>query len=184
LRVEPVARLEAAAFEPWPGREVEGVAAVTNLPSHIPHRMATRAHNLLTGAGLEPGVKPARERGAGPGAGLVLWRPQAGASSLGRPGLAAEHVAEQAVAEMLAFIDNGAAVDYHLADQLLLPMALAHGRSAFTTNRLTRHTLTNAALLQQWLDVAIEIDGALDRPGKVEVWGAGFEGRDGVRAIP
>jgi RNA 3'-terminal phosphate cyclase (ATP) len=184
LRVEPVARLEATVFEPWPGREVEGLAAVTNLPSHIPHRMATRAHNLLAGAGLAPAVRPARERGAGPGAGVVLWRPQAGASSIGRPGLAAEHVAAQAVAEMLAFIDNGAAVDYHLADQLLVPMALAHGRSAFTTNRLTRHTLTNAALLPQWLDVAIAIVGELDRPGRVEVQGAGFEGRSGVWAIP
>jgi RNA 3'-terminal phosphate cyclase (ATP) len=103
-----------------------------------------------------------------------MWMEQAGASSLGAKGLPADKVAEAAVAELLAFVDNGAAVDHHLADQLLIPMAIAHGRSAFTTNRLTRHTLTNADLLRQWLDVPIVINGQPDGPGEVTVEGAGL----------
>jgi RNA 3'-terminal phosphate cyclase (ATP) len=178
--LEPVSQLKAVSFTPVATRHVEGVAAVTNLPAHIPQRMANRAHNLLQAAGFQPVIRPLREQGAGPGAGIVLWLPQAGFSALGRPGLPADQVAEAAVSELLAFIDDpDAAVDEHLADQLLLPMALAHGQSTFTTHRLTRHTLTNADLLRHWLDVEIEIEGEVDKPGKVVVDGVNFAGIGG-----
>jgi RNA 3'-terminal phosphate cyclase (ATP) len=172
--IQPAAGLQGVKFEPEPVSVVGGVAAVTNLPSHIPHRMARRAHNLLQATDLASQVEPRRERGSGPGAGIVLWIPQAGFSSLGRKGLPADKVAEAAVAELLSFMDNGMAVDRYLADQLLLPMALARGRSSSTTDRLTRHTLTNIQLLQQWLDLAIEVDGQLNQPGRIAVTGIGF----------
>jgi RNA 3'-terminal phosphate cyclase (ATP) len=165
----------AATFERVPPTRVHGVAAVTNLPSHIPQRMASRAHNLLREAGLKTSIKPVRERGEGPGAGIFLWIPQAGFGALGRQGWPSEKVAEAAVADLLAFVENEtAAVDPYLADQLLLPMALADGRSTFTTNRLTGHTLTNASLLRRWLDVSIDIEGNRDGPGRVTVEGSGF----------
>jgi RNA 3'-terminal phosphate cyclase (ATP) len=172
--IEPVTHLRAADFTPVTADQAQGVAAVTNLPAHIPQRMARRAHNLLTAAGLTTAITPLRVRGAGPGAGIMLWLPQAGFSSLGRPGLPADQVAETAVAELLAFVDNKAAVDPHLADQLLLPLALAHGRSTYTTNALTQHTLTNARLLRQWLDVPITIRGELNQPAQITITGIHF----------
>jgi RNA 3'-terminal phosphate cyclase (ATP) len=149
---------------------------VTNLPAHIPQRMAGRADNLLRQAGFKTQITPLRESGPAPGAGLVLWLPQAGFTSLGRQGLPADQVAETAVAELLAFVDNGADVDKRLADQLLLPLALANGRSHFTTNELTLHTLTNAALLRQWLDVDIKIDGEVGSQGSIQIEGISFSG--------
>lgn len=173
--IRPVPRLVPATFERVPPTRVHGVAAVTNLPAHIPQRMASRAHNVLREAGLKTSIRPVRERGEGPGAGLFLWVPQAGFGVLGRQGWPAEKVAETAVAELLAFVENEtAAVDPYLADQLLIPMALADGRSTFTTNRLSRHTLTNAALLRRWLDVSIVVEGEEDGPGRVTVEGVGF----------
>ena len=173
--VRPVPRLVPATFERVPPTRVQGVAAVTNLPAHIPQRMASRAHNLLRDAGLKTSIRPVRERGEGPGAGLFLWVQQAGFGVLGRQGWPSEKVAEATVAELLAFVENEtAAVDPYLADQLLIPMALADGRSTFTTNRLTGHTLTNAALLRRWLDVQITIEGEQDGPGRVTVEGLGF----------
>lgn len=159
---------------PPPTERVEGVAAVTNLPSHIPHRMARRADNLLRQEGHRPHIEAIRERGRGPGAGMVLWAPGAGFTSLGRKGLPAEQVAETAVAEFRHFVDNKAAVDRYLADQLLLPLALARGGSQFTTDKLTTHTQTNAALLRRWLDVPIDIDGDIDQPAAVAVSGLSF----------
>lgn len=172
--IEPVTYLQAADFTPVTVEQVQGIAAVTNLPAHIPNRMERRAYNLLTAAGLHPAITPLRERGAGPGAGIMLWLPQAGFSSLGRPGLPADQVAETAVAELLAFVENKAAVDPHLADQLLLPLALAQGTSTFTTNSLTRHTLTNAHLLRQWLGVPITITGELNQPAQITIAGINF----------
>ncbi|MDT8304890.1 MAG: RNA 3'-terminal phosphate cyclase [Anaerolineae bacterium] len=175
LEIRPVRSLQAGAFVPEAREPVQGVAAVTNLPSHIPQRMARRASNLLDAAGLENRIEPRRERGVAPGAGLFLWVAQAGASMLGRQGLPAEEVAEAAVAELLAFADNEtAAVDAHLADQLLLPMVLAHGHSTFTTNQITQHTITHAALLRRWFGTAIAVEGREGQPGRVSVEGAGW----------
>jgi RNA 3'-terminal phosphate cyclase (ATP) len=159
VKIKPVSHLTAATFEPVASREVYGVAAVSNLPAHIPQRMSQRAVNLLAAMGFKPHIQPTRTTGAGPGAGIFLWLEQAGFACLGRPGLPAEKVAETAVKELNQFVDNPlAAVDRYLADQLLLPMALADGRSQFTANEISQHTRTNANLLRQWLDVPIEID--------------------------
>lgn len=187
--IQPISHLQATNFERQPVEVVRGVAAVTNLAAHIPQRMERRAHNLLTAAGLKTAITPLRESGAGPGAGIFLWLPQAGFSALGRPGLPADKVAEQAVAELLAFVDNSTtanpsavgqpavdqpAVDLHLADQLLIPLALAEGESSYTTNILTLHTITCAQLLTQWLDTTISIDGALGQPAMIRISGSNF----------
>jgi RNA 3'-terminal phosphate cyclase (ATP) len=136
--------------------------------------MAGRAGNLLAATGLRAKIEPLRENGVGPGAGIFLWLPQAGFSALGRRGLPSDKVAEAAVAETLAFVDNNAMVDRHLADQLLLPLALAHGRTRYTTDHLTLHTVTSADLLRQWLDTPIAISGDLNSPAEIDVTGAGF----------
>jgi RNA 3'-terminal phosphate cyclase (ATP) len=173
--IQPVSHLTALTLDPVATRDIRGVAAVTNLPAHIPQRMTQRAHNLLQEAGFKPRIEPVREKGVAAGAGIFLWLPQAGFAALGRRGLPAEKVAETAVADLLEFMDNpDAAVDHHLADQLLLPMALANGRSSFTTDRLTQHTRTNADLLQNWLDVEITLNGNLNEPATITVTGIDF----------
>lgn len=173
--IEPVQQLQAATFERQEPDVVRGIAAVTNLPSHIAQRMANRAANLLRDMSLQPDITPVRERGPGPGAGLFLWLPQAGFGQLGRKGYPADKVAEDAVAELRAFIDNQtAAVDHHLADQLLIPMALARGRSTFTTHLLSSHTLTNASLLRQWLEADIAVSGNAGDAGSVSIRGVGL----------
>lgn len=172
--IEPITHLEAPPFEHLPARVVEGVAAVTNLPADIPQRMAGRAANLLAAAGLRSSIEPRRENGAGPGAGIFLWLPGGGFSAIGRRGLPSDKVAEAAVAETLAFVDNTAMVDRHLADQLLLPLALAHGRARYTTGHLTLHTITNAELLRQWVDTKIDITGDLGGPAEIDVTGVGL----------
>ena len=176
VEIRPIERLIAPTFEHVPVERVEGVAAVTNLPADISQRMAGRATNLLAAAGRLSRIEPRREKGAGPGAGIFLWVPQGGFSAIGRPGLPSEKVAEAAVAETLSFVDNTAMVDRHLADQLLLPLALAHGRARYTTDHLTLHTVTNAELLRQWLDTKIVITGEPGGPAEIDVTGAGFGG--------
>ena len=52
---------------------------------------------------------------------------------------------------ILKFLATGAAVDPYLADQLILPLALASGSSELTTSRITQHLLTNAEVAAQVL---------------------------------
>ncbi|MFO7662389.1 MAG: RNA 3'-terminal phosphate cyclase [Chloroflexota bacterium] len=174
VTIEAVERLDAPVFSYIPPERVAGVAAVTNLPADIPQRMAGRATNLLAAAGLSSRILPVRGNGPGPGAGLFLWLPQGGFSALGHKGLPADKVAEEAVAETLAFVDNKTMVDRHLADQLLLPLALCHGRARFTTDHLTLHTTTNAELLRLWLGVNVDIKGDLEHPAEISIEGIGF----------
>jgi len=61
-------------------------------------------------------------------------------------------VAQAAVREAQDFLDAGVPVGPHLADQLLLPLALAGGGS-FDTVEPTSHTRTNIEVLQKFLDI-------------------------------
>lgn len=155
-------------------RRVTGLGVVTNLPSHIPQRIVSRAAKLLSTAGVRAEIKPVRERGAGPGAGLFLTaeyaQARAGFTALGEKGKPSEQVAEEACLDLLAHRSHaGAAVDMHLANQLLLPMALAPGVSRLTTCRITQHLITNAHIVQHFLPARITIEGEEGEPGAVTV---------------
>ena len=67
----------------------------------------------------------------------------------------AEAVARHALAEMQPYADSSAAAGVYLADQLLLPCALAGG-GGFTTLPLSPHAVTNIHVIEQFLDVRIE----------------------------
>jgi RNA 3'-terminal phosphate cyclase (ATP) len=73
----------------------------------------------------------------------------------GRLGASAESVATEAVKEGRAYIASEAAVGEHLADQLLLPFALAGG-GAFTASKLNRHARTNIDVVSTFLPVRFE----------------------------
>jgi len=72
----------------------------------------------------------------------------------GEKGVSAETVAERTVDAVRRYLLSGAAVGPYLADQLLLPLALAGGGS-FTTSALSQHAITNAEVIQRFLPVAI-----------------------------
>jgi RNA 3'-terminal phosphate cyclase (ATP) len=143
-------------------RLVYGSAVVTELPSHIPQRMASRAENLLREAGLKAVIQPVRNKGIAPGAGLFLTAEYehslAGFSALGRLGLPAEKVAQMACEELLKFHQTGAAVDEHLADQLLLPAALASQESEYQVAEVSTHLKTNAWVIEQFALAKVRID--------------------------
>ena len=77
-------------------------------------------------------------------------------TTFGEHGMSSEKVGRRAAKMMNDFIGNGAAVGRHLADQLLLPMALAGG-GRFTTMPPDNHVPTNIAVIEQFLDVKFEI---------------------------
>ncbi len=75
-------------------------------------------------------------------------------SSVGRRGLPAEEVARRAVAGARQRIATMAPVGPHLADQLLVPLALGAGE-AVSTVALTRHFTTNAHTLARFFDTPV-----------------------------
>jgi RNA 3'-terminal phosphate cyclase (ATP) len=147
--LKPMQLLERGALQ-----QIKGLAIATELPSHIPQRMANRAQNLLEQAQLKAQVQPQRARGVGPGAGVFLTAEyehiRTGFGAVGKLGLPAEEVAAIATQALLSFHANGAPVDAHLADQLLLPAALASAPSQYRAVEISSHLITNAWVIEQF----------------------------------
>lgn len=93
-------------------------------------------------------------------------------SGFGQKGVTAESVAKRAVNDAKRWINSSAAVGPYLADQLLLPMALAAtraGESRFTTIKPSQHTRTNAEVIGRFLPVKIRFLEAQPRIWNVTV---------------
>ena len=77
-------------------------------------------------------------------------------TGFGSRGVKSEDVAQQAIAACKSYLVADVPVGKCLADQLLLPFALA-GSGAFSTLPLSRHATTNIEIIQQFLDVKISV---------------------------
>ncbi|SUI00651.1 RNA 3'-terminal-phosphate cyclase [Salmonella enterica subsp. indica] len=66
--------------------------------------------------------------------------------------MSAEKVAHQLASEAKRYLASPAAVGEYLADQLILPLALA-GDGSFTVAKTSAHLLTNIAVVEQFLPV-------------------------------
>jgi len=77
-------------------------------------------------------------------------------TAFGKLGVSAEDVAKDAAEQARAYMHSSAAVDEHLADQLLLPLALAGGGS-FSAVNLNMHAKTNMDVIRQFLPVSFQV---------------------------
>jgi RNA 3'-terminal phosphate cyclase (ATP) len=133
-------------------------AILARLPTHVAEREHAIVRERLGWSAAECEVREVRA--GGPANVLLLEVERAEGreliTSLGEKGLRAETVAQRACADVAAFLKAGVPVGEHLADQLLLPMAVAGG-GRFRTTPLSLHATTNIATIQAFLDVAIEV---------------------------
>ncbi|MEO6918119.1 MAG: RNA 3'-terminal phosphate cyclase [Collimonas sp.] len=77
--------------------------------------------------------------------------------AFGEKMVTSEIVAKKAITQVRQYIASGAAVGEHLADQIMLPFALA-GSGRFTTDRVSQHALTNAEVIARFLPVSIAFE--------------------------
>jgi RNA 3'-terminal phosphate cyclase (ATP) len=156
-----------------PLRSVSGRAIAANLPSHIGQRMAARATALLAGSAPAISIRAEDVKAPSPGAGLFLVAEyeciSAGFNAFGARGKSSETVAAEAAGALLSHLRSGAAFDLHLADQALLPLALARAPSTFTCEGVTRHLETNAWVIGQFGIADVLIEGREGGPALVSV---------------
>jgi len=152
-------------------------SAVSNLPLSIAKRQKDQALKRIEYLGVKPNISI--ENAPSPGQGTILFltaqfeNSAGGFTSLGKRGKPAEEVANDACNEFMKFFDSKGVIDTHLADQLVLYMALAKGHSTLITERITSHLLTNIWAVEQFLPVKFKVE---DKAGKIEVDGIGFQG--------
>ena len=171
--IPAVEGLKACSFlERDEEKTATGVAGVASLDDGIARRMARVARRGLEELGLEADIAEERWQG-GPGCSIALHLGSFTACVAGERGKPAEKVAQEAVEEVAAYLLAApAAVDLHSGDQILLPQALAPGRSEYTVAQVTRHLTTNAGIIQRFLEREIVIEGTEGEPGRVMI-GAG-----------
>lgn len=139
--------------EQW--RSVEAVIA--NLSGDIAKRELAAAGDAL---GIDEEDRRITTR-ASTGPGNVLFARveyehlRAVFAQFGEKGTSAEQVARRLAKSVKTFAASSAAVTHHLADQLLLPMALAKG-GRFTTLRPSLHAETNAEIVSKFTGRKLE----------------------------
>ncbi len=162
VRVEPVAKLaridvlERGALVAKRGRVL-----LSNLPRSIADRQTRLAASML---GWPANVFSVEEvESAGPGNVLQAEIESEAVcevvSAFGDDKTSAEEVVAELVDETRAYLASDAPVGVHLADQLLLPFAIAGG-GVFRAVGLTLHTRTNALVLRRFLETEVTFDEA------------------------
>jgi len=86
-------------------------------------------------------------------------------TAFGKMGVSAEAVGTEAARLAQAYLASEGAACEHLADQLLLPMALSGG-GAFTTTGITGHTRTNMDVIGRFLDIRFRVE---ENPGSIRI---------------
>lgn len=155
-RIAPVASLQPLELtERGALLNAKAVAVVAGLPADIAKRELQRVEWHLDGIETEIRGLSSRE---GPGNVLMIVFNHEHCcevfTGFGEKGVPAETVADRAAKEARRYRDSNAAVGEHLADQLVLPIALA-GRGSFTTTTLSSHLHTNLEVIGKFLPVSI-----------------------------
>jgi len=151
-------------------RHFRALSAGSRVPSHVVQRQGKQLKKRL---GESLPVLEVEAESRDPGSFVFVWGPRAGFHALGARGKPAEKVADEAVEEFLRFQKRQAALDRHLADQVLLYLARARGPSACTTEEVTSHLLTNFWVIEQFLGPTFQIWGNLGQPGEIRCQGRG-----------
>ena len=121
---------------------------------NVAERQADEAERILKNSHISAAVEKSvrYEKSASPGSSIVLKavyeNSVAGFSSLGEKGKRSEKVAKEAVQDFKSFHSTEAAVDEHMADQLMVFMAIIGGE--ITVPEITEHVQTNAEVIEKF----------------------------------
>ena len=159
-RLAPLALLERGAIKRRGAR-----AMVARLPRQIADRELVVVRNRLGWSDEELAAVVVDGGARGPGNVLLLEVESEHLtevfSAFGEIGVRAEAVAERAVQEARRYLATGVPVGPNLADQLLLPLALA-GAGAFRTIGLSSHSRTNLDVIRAFVANHISVTGDRD----------------------
>jgi RNA 3'-terminal phosphate cyclase (ATP) len=155
--INPAARLHPITVrERGELLETSACAMIANLPEHIAYRELRVIGKKLK---LPADCLEVRNVSAnGPGNAVMITIKSEHITEVftgfGVRGVRAETVAADVVREARRYLASSVPVGLHLADQLILPFALA-GKGTFLTMLPSLHTTTSIAIVKKFLDVSI-----------------------------
>lgn len=174
--VRPAAKVSPLRLtDRGPLKRIRGISAVANLSAEVAERQRRQALHKLGELSTVAEFEVISLGAPSPGTFLLLLaefeNSQCCFYGLGARGKLAERVADEAVNELRDFLSTDGCVDHYLADQLVVPLALASGKSEVRSSQITLHLTTNAEVVKIFLPVSIDIDGKIGQPGSLRVSG-------------
>jgi RNA 3'-terminal phosphate cyclase (ATP) len=159
VRIEPASSLNAIELlERGELVRKRAVATVADLSGDIAERELAVVNSKLSWSDDELQIEHVA-KGSGPGNVLSMELEYEYITEVftgfGERNLSASKVANKTVSEVKKFLVTDVPVWENLADQLMLPFALAHGGS-FRTTRLTPHSKTNISVIEHFMDIRFE----------------------------
>lgn len=134
------------------------------LPRHVAERQISSALIALEKKGIRcSNYSASIETSASPGSSILVYSasdfgPHIGGDSIGELGKRAEVVGSEAADRFLESALAQVPVDPFLADMLVLPLALAKGRSRYRIVRVTEHLRTNLQVVNQMVGCKYSIE--------------------------
>ena len=165
--------------ERGPLQNFTGYSGVGNLPLAIAERQKTALLNKLFREVEELKTAPHIEllEVSTPGKGTFIdftakcEHSIAGFTGLGAIGKKAEVVGEEAASEFIRYYRTGAALDSHMADQILLYLSLCSEESFFSSSAITSHLLTNLWAIGLFHDIRYSVEGKTGEKGTIKLKG-------------
>lgn len=157
-----------------------GYSGVGNLPMNIAERQRNAFQNKVLSGVKElkksPDIALLEVRTPGKGTFIDIAasfdHSIAGFTSLGAIGKKAESVGEEAAGEFIKYYRTDAAVDSHMADQIVLYLSLCSKESSFTTSAITNHLITNLWAIGLFHDIQYSLEGEPGEKGMVRLKGS------------
>ncbi|MBL0914539.1 MAG: RNA 3'-terminal phosphate cyclase [Sphingopyxis sp.] len=155
-------------------RRVSATAIIAGVPFDVGDRELKTAAKTLADWPADAFAVRQLPADHGPGNALLLEAEFAHVtevmSGFGKLGIPAERLAQTAARRMAGYLACDAFAGPYLQDQLLLPFAMARG-GAFSTVKLSQHTLTAAALVERFLGTGFRFTDRKDGGVMVELAG-------------
>ena len=102
----------------------------------------------------------------------------AGFTGLGAIGKRAEDVGEEAAADFIKYYKTGAALDSHMADQIVLYLSLCSQESSFTASAISSHLTTNLWAIGLFHDISYTLEGKTGEKGTIKLKGKDYGASD------
>lgn len=145
-------------------------ALTAGVPTSVAPRELDAISRVMNWSGEQLRVRGLRQN-EGPGNALIATLRYENVTEvfceLGERGLSSEAVAQRLAKQVRAYMKGDAPIGAHLADQLMLLLAITR-RGSYRATEITEHTRTNATVIERFLPVRIGVDEAA---GSVNVLG-------------
>ncbi|WKD50145.1 RNA 3'-terminal phosphate cyclase [Microbulbifer spongiae] len=159
VRIVPTKKIQALTLmQRGEVKRKEAVALSARIPTHVIERELNRVKKKCYWENSSLHQKLVSSDGPG---NMLSLRVNTGDvtevfESVGERNIRAERVAERAISALKRYMKAGVPVGEHLADQLLLPMALGNG-GCFRTLKPSQHLLTNIQVIKAISGIKIEL---------------------------